>query len=260
MDSDRPTPTADFSRPPCYPARLIATATPCPRTPPRPRHGNPCAVAVGPWFMRTDRGQDVSLKTPVPRSPPWPHRPRNIARRHVSQRCTGPRGLRLRGTLPPPAAPMQRDTHLCCTLFHIAGKSLESHGFARSWPVQQAQCGCFTRLRRTAPAPHQGLCNRPRRHGASCFTGGDGGVRHRDDPGTPNETSRPACFTGLRGRDPDPSGMQGIKVGAALTPSGFPPIRPDHFSRRTAPLEAGATTGPDVDARARVFFRTRRVP
>ena len=71
-----------------------------------------------------------------------------------------------------------------------------------------------------------------------------------------------SAMTGARplGRTPDPSLMQGIEAGAALTPGGFPPKRPDHFSRRTAPLEAGATTGPDADARARVFFRTRRVP
>lgn len=162
------------------------------------RNGIPCAGVVGPWFTRADRRPDVSLKTLLPRSLSRPHRPRNIARRYVSQRCAGPRGIRLRGTLPPPAAPTQRDTYFCCTMFHIAGKSLKNHGFARPWPVQHAQRGCFTALRRTAPAPNQRLCNRPRLHGASCFTGGDGGVRHRDDPDTPNETSPPGMFHSAR--------------------------------------------------------------
>jgi hypothetical protein len=65
-------PTADFSRPPCYPARLTAPATPCPRTPHRRPNGIPRAGAVGPWFTRAVRRQDVSLKTPASKPPHGP--------------------------------------------------------------------------------------------------------------------------------------------------------------------------------------------
>lgn len=229
---------------------------------PRPRHGNPCALAVGPWFTRADRRQDVSLKTPVPRSPPRPHRPRNIARRHVSQRCAGPRGLRLRGTLPLPAAPTQRDTHLCCTLFHIAAKSLESHGFVRPWPVQHAQRGCFTRLRRTAPAPRQGLCNRPRRHGASCFTDGDGGVRHRDDPGTPHETSPPGMFHYVAWARPGPGRDAGDKGGCRLGqgPGLAAPARPVRRCNPDPRVRTGRVLRPSSHAASRTTSDARGGP
>lgn len=179
-------------------------------------------------------------------------------------------------------------------MFHSVAQDRAAPAWAAPFPRPQHPCNatrisvaqCFTSPANPWKAkdfPGHGLCNahnadvsqgcagRPLPRVRACATvpvallhhvsqtvmagSGTGMIRAR-----PMKHRRPACFTGLRGRDPDPSLMQGIEAGAALTPGGFPPKRPDHFSRRTAPLEAGATTGPDADARARVFFRTRRVP
>lgn len=163
---------------------------------------------------------------------PFPHlpRPRNATRISVAQRFTSP------------ANPWK-------------ATDLLGHGLCNTHNADVSQ-GCagrpLRRIRACATVPAAMV-----RHVSQAVMAGSGTgmIRAR-----PMKHRRPACFTGLRRRDPDPSLMQGIEAGAALTPGGFPPKRPDHFSRRTAPLEAGATTGPDADARARVFFRTRRVP
>lgn len=166
--------------------------------------------------------------------------------------------------LPSPARRTHATRH--ASLLHTVSHRPQipgNHGFARSWPVQHAQRGCFTRLRRTAPAPRQGLCNRPRRHGASCFTGGDGGVRHRDDPGTPNETSPPGMFHRVAWARPGPGRDAGDKGGCRLLGQGQELAAPARPVRRCNPdprVRTGRVPRPSSRAVSRTASDARGGP
>lgn len=207
-------PTADFSRLPCYPAHLNVTATPCPRTPPSAPVRQP--VRRGRRAMVHAHRQEAGCFTQE--KPPLPYRPHGpIARAPLPvgmfhSVASGRHGPGQPPPIPSPPHPRNATQISVAQCFTSPAKprkttDLPGHGLCNTHNAHVSQ-GCaerpLPRVRACATIPAAML-----RHVSQ--QGGDGGVRHRDGQGTPNETSPRGMFHRVAWPHPGPEPDAGGK-------------------------------------------------